>query len=327
MEQENVVKPFNAAKFTFLYLTHLVSLVFAAISFGMIIFQAINKFVHDPADFYSTMFQQELLKFGIAALLVFAPVYFVVSRFIFKALFTGEIKRDSSLRRWLTYLILFVSFLVFASYLVSFIINFLNGELTLKFIFKVITVLIIAATIFGFYFYDITRKETENKKDKVLKIFFISSLSAVIAVFIGAFFVADNPSLVRNRRLDDNIMNKFNSIDNCVNQYYQENKKLPEDLNQAGENCDFMIDKSLKDEVNGKAFEYRALDNKKYELCAEFRTSNKDLNKNDNGGYYSAPEMRSMIHDKGWQCLGRRITYEDSVKAIPVEKIQPVVVE
>jgi hypothetical protein len=319
MEQEKSIKPFNAAKFTFLYLTHLVSLVFTAISFGVIIFQAINKFIDDPVGIYDASFQKEFLQFGIAALLVFAPVYFVVSRFIYKSLFDGEVKRDSSLRRWLTYLILFVSFLVFAGYLVGFIINFLNGELTLKFILKVITVLAIAATVFSFYFYDISRKEAEGKKDKVIKNYLIASLSAVIIVFIGSFFVADNPSFARNKRLDNNIIMKFNQIDSCVEQYYREKKEMPADLESIKNNCTYLLDKSLSDEVTKKAFEYKAKEGKKYELCAEFRTSNK--NEKDQNTYYYNPEMRSTSHDKGWQCLERKIMYEEPASTIPAEKI------
>lgn len=319
MEQENVIKPFNAAKFTFLYLTHLVSLIFMAISFGVIIFQAINKFIDDPINLYSSSFQEGILQFGIASLLVFAPVYFVVSKFIYKSLFNGEVKRDSALRRWLTYLILFVSFLVFAGYLVGFIISFLNGELTLKFLLKVITVLAIAATVFSFYFYDIARKETENKKDKIIKNYFIASLSAVIMVFVGSFFVADNPSFSRNKRLDDNVIGKFNQIDSCIEEYYREKKELPRDLESAKNNCTYLLDKSLADEVTKKAFEYKVKDGKKYELCADFRTSNKDK-KNDDPYYYNQ-EMKSTSHDKGWQCLERKIMYEEPASVIPSEKI------
>ncbi len=309
MDQNISSRPFNAAKFVFLYLTHLVSLVFMAISFGMIIFQAINKFIEDPVNLYSAFYQEDALRFGIAALLVFSPVYYVVSKFIYKALFNGEIKRDSGIRRWLTYLILFVSFLVFAGYLVGFIISFLSGELTIKFLLKVISVIVIAATVFSFYLYDIMRKETEGKKDKVVKIYFYATLAAVVIAFVGAFFVAGNPATTRAKKLDDDILQKFNNIDNCVDQYYREKKVMPQNIDEIKNDCSYLLDESLKDKVTGKAFEYRLKEGKAYELCAEFRSSNKNEQPKP---YYSAPDMKSNIHDSGWQCLERKVYYVDT---------------
>lgn len=312
-------KPVNAAKFVFLYLVHLISLVFTAISFSMIIYQAINKFVKDPVDLYSAMFQSDAAKFGIAALLVFAPIFYVVGRYINKALFEGEVVRDSAIRRWLTYLILFVSFLIFAGYLVAFVISFLNGELTLKFGLKVVTVLAVASTIFSFYFYDIKRKETKGVKDKVFKVYFIATLAAIIVVFVGAFFVIDNPMQTRAKNLDNDITNKFYTIDNCVDLYYREKKEMPKSMEDIKSNCTYMLDDVTKDKVTGKAFEYQLKDGLKYNLCAEFRTSNKN-DKNNGQPYYSAPDNKSMLHDAGWQCLERKVFYDaTAVPGVPIK--------
>ncbi|MFA5248071.1 MAG: DUF5671 domain-containing protein [Patescibacteria group bacterium] len=304
-------RPYNAAKYVFFYLTHLVSLIFMAISFGTIIFQAINRKISDPINLYSAFYQEGAMKFGIAALFVFAPVYYIVSHFILKAVRQGEIKRDSGIRRWLTYLILFVSFLVFAGYLVAFIISFLNGELTLKFILKVITVMIIAAAVFSFYFYDIMRKKTEGEKSRVIKIYFLSTAIAVAIVFVGSFFVIDNPTQMRAKKLDNEVTTKFYTIDNCVDQYYREKKTMPLNMDEIKANCDYFLDDVAIDKESGKAFEYRLKQDKTYELCAQFRVSNKD-DKNNNQPAYTSPENKSMLHDSGWQCLERKIYYADT---------------
>lgn len=305
-------KPVNAAKFVFLYLVHLISLVFVAVSFGMIIYQAINKFIKDPVNLYSAMFQPDAIKFGVAAILVFTPIFFIVGKYIGKALFEGEVTRDSAIRRWLTYLILFVSFLIFAGYLVAFVISFLNGELTLKFALKIATVLTIASTIFSFYFYDIKRKETKGVVDKVTKIYFIATLSAIVLVFVGAFFVIDNPMETRAKNLDNDITNKFYTIDQCVDQYYREKKELPKTMEDIKTNCSYLLDDTLKDKVTGKAFEYQQKDGLKYALCAEFRVSNKD-EAAINQPYYSGPESKTVLHDAGWQCLERKVYYDATV--------------
>jgi uncharacterized membrane-anchored protein len=86
---------------------------------------------------------------------------------------TGELKKDSDVRRWLTYFILFISSVVVIGSLIRILNNFLDGALTINFVLKALTVLSIAALIFGFYFYDIKRKEFETNKAN--KIFFIVS--------------------------------------------------------------------------------------------------------------------------------------------------------
>lgn len=323
MDQNQAVvapKSVNVAKFVFLYLVHLISLVFTAISFAMIIFQAINKFIKDPVTLYSANFQSDAIKFGVAALLVFSPIYYVVSKYLYQAIFNGEVKRDSAIRRWLTYLILFVSFLIFAGYLVALVISFLNGELTLKFALKIFSVLIIAATVFNFYFYDIKRKETAGVKDKVFKTYFIATLAAIVIVFVGSFFVIDNPMQTRAKNLDNDITNKFYTIDNCVDQYYREKKAMPKTMEDIKDNCLYMLDDVTKDKVTGRAFAYQPKDGLKYELCAEFRTSNKADAVPNNQPYYSAPDNKTMLHDAGWQCLERKVFYDaTAAPGVPVE--------
>jgi hypothetical protein len=313
MEQQiqSTPRPFNAAKFVFFYLTHLVSLVFMSVAFGTIIFQAINKKISDPLNLYSAIYNSGFMKFGIAALLVFTPIFYIVSRFIFKAVRQGEIKRDSGIRRWLTYLILFVSFLVFAGYLTSFVFNFLDGELTLKFILKTITVLAIAATIFSFYFYDISRKQTEGRVSKVVRIYFFSTLFAIIVVFIGSFFVVDNPFLERAKKMDDDILNKFNTIDNCVEIYYKENKIMPESMEEIKSECPYISEKAIVDENTGKFFEYHLKQDRTYELCAEFYASNRDEEDSRRNYVYYSSDSESFLHDAGWQCLERKIYSSD----------------
>ncbi len=309
MEQEiqAAPRPFNAAKFVFFYLTHLVSLVFIAVAFGTIIFQTINKKIPDSLNLYSAVYNSTLMKFGIAALLVFAPIFYIVNRFIFRAVRQGEIKRDSGIRRWLTYLILFVSFLVFAGYLTSFVFNFLDGELTLKFVLKTITVLVIAATIFSFYFYDISRKQTEGQRSLVVRIYFFSTLFAITIVFIGSFFVADNPFLERAKKMDEDILNKFNTIDNCVEMYYAENEIMPGNMEEIKSECPYISEKAIVDENTGKFFGYHLKQDRTYELCAEFHASNRDEEGNLRNYIYYSSDSESFLHDAGWQCLERKI--------------------
>jgi hypothetical protein len=291
----------NAAKFVFLYLLHLVSLGFMTVSFGNVIFQIINKFIPDIAAPYIEN------KFAISALLVSIPIFYGVSWILQQSLFKGELKKDSGVRRWLTYLILFVSFLIFFGWLIYFVNNFLNGEISLKFILKTITVLVIAAAVFGFYFYDIRRQAVENIQDKFLKIFFIASLALVVAVFFASFFTVESPAVARDRKLDDAVINNFYTIDSCADQYYRETQKLPDSFGAMMSDCSYLTADLLKDSQTGQAFVYNVTGTTTYEICANFRTSNIGKANNPGVSYPAGIGTNSSSHASGYQCLKRQV--------------------
>jgi len=304
MEQNNVVAApkSNAAKFVFFYLLHLVALGFMTVSAGNVIFQIINKFIPDVAAPYVEN------KFAISALLVSIPIFYVVSYLIQKSLLKGELKKDSGVRRWLTYLILFVSFLIFFGWLIYFVNSFLNGEISVKFILKTITVLAIAASVFGFYLYDIRREAVENIKDKFLKIFFITSLIVVVAVFIASFFTVESPAVARDRKLDDAVINNFYLINQCADSYNSQMQKLPADFAVMQANCPYITADILKDGQTGAAFNYSITGTTTYQICANFRTSNIGQANNPAGVYPVGAGVNSTLHNAGQQCLNWQVT-------------------
>lgn len=292
----------NAAKFTFFYLLSLISLIFTALPAGMIIFQVINKYVSDPLANFQSDFSLGALKFAISALLVAAPVYYLISRQINSALFKGDLDKDSGLRKWLTYFILLVSSLIVIGSLIGVVNSFLNGELTGKFILKMLTTIIIPAFVFSYYFYDIKRETLINSKDKNISRFFFGSLAFVILAFAAGLLSVESPRLTRDRLADDKIINNFYSVESAINEYYRINSKLPADLATLQKSQDIQgkgFEPITKDTVSGKDFGYEIASSTAYRLCAEFRTSNANLN--NNSYIYNSPSGRR--HEQGWQCF------------------------
>lgn len=291
----------NTAKFAFFYLLSLVALVFMAVSTGMVAFQIINKYIHDVISQYSGRFSDEQLKFAISALIISTPIFYVLSSIIYKNLFRGKLGKDSGVRRWLTYFILLVSSVVMISWAIAIINGFLGGELTTKFILKALTALVIAAAIFSFYLYDIRRTEVVGKKSTVTRIYFIISLLVVLAAFVTSLFVVESPYATRNRKIDEEVIKNFSIIDNCVSQYYKEKEALPDDMDVAVSNCPYTFTERLENQIKDKEIEYRKGSDKNYQLCAHFKTSNKEDDKS-----YMEPPLKSNLHEAGWQCLDRK---------------------
>ena len=100
------------------------------------------------------------LGWSVASLIVAFPIFLYVTNLIGRAIKRDPSKRASKVRKWLTYITLFVAASVLIGDLTSLIFNFLGGELTLRFVFKVLTVGIIAGTIFGYYLWDLRKEES-----------------------------------------------------------------------------------------------------------------------------------------------------------------------
>ena len=311
----------NSAKFAFFYMLSLASLAFMSIASGMIIFQIINKNIVDVLEQIQGKYSPDQLKFAISALIISAPIFYITMSRIYKSLFSGELRKDSEIRKWLTYFILLVSSIVMIGWLIATINSFLDGELTTKFILKSITAIAIAATIFTFYFYDIKREIEIGKKDKIISIYFYASLAAVIAIFIASLFFVESPTETRNRKFDNAILNKFNQIDNAINSYGYENAKLPESLDELAIEFSYLTEKDLTDPITKKKFEYKIVSEDSYELCAEFIMSNKD-DENDRYDYHK----KRWPHDSGYQCLKQRVR-EINADRIIKEPPMPVLID
>ena len=65
------------------------------------------------------------------------------------------------MRRWLTYLTLLLAVTVLVCDLIALVHSLLGGDLTLRFVLKVLVVGAIAGGIFGFYLADLRREERE----------------------------------------------------------------------------------------------------------------------------------------------------------------------
>jgi len=312
----------NSSKYAFFYMLSLVALIFSSISIGMIAFQIINKSFTDPLNLFQGRFSSGALRFAISALVIAAPIYFVTMRQIFKSMASGLLGKDSEVRKWLTYFILFVSTVVMIGWLIATLNNFLNGELTVKFILKAATSIIISGIIFSFYFYDIRRKEAVGK-DIILQAYFYGALALVIVSLVASFFFIESPAKVRARNHDRQILANLSQIDDAVNVYYNKEKAVPEKLEDLFKDQSrqiFITEDALKDPANGKFFDYKKLAANSYEICATFNLSNKESEKDDSEIIDPFLEER-WAHESGFQCFTKKAELLDS-QGSPIKPIE-----
>lgn len=153
-------RPYLSAREAFMYLLTFLTLYISAISFGTMLFQFINRWLPDIVP-YGQYYDGtvEAIRWSASALLIAYPLFLTMSWLLRREILRDPDKRASKIRKWLTYITLFVAAGVIIGDLITLVFNMLGGELTLRFILKVLTVGGIAGVIFGYYLWDLRKEE------------------------------------------------------------------------------------------------------------------------------------------------------------------------
>ncbi len=154
-------KPYLIAREAFVYLVLFSTLYVSAFNLGGLFFQLINRAFPDPAIDPALALQasREAIRWAISLLVVAFPVFVFVSWTNERAVRRDPSQRLSKVRRWLTYLTLFVAASILIGDVTSIVYNFLGGELTTRFLLKVLTVGAIAGAVFGHFRRDLRKEE------------------------------------------------------------------------------------------------------------------------------------------------------------------------
>lgn len=153
-------RPYLDAREAFLYLILFSTLYMSAYHLGDLLFDIINAAFPDPADRVELMaYRRVSMRWSISWLIVAFPVFLYMSRLVGRDIAADPNKRHSKVRRWLTYLTLFIASGAIIGDVVALVYNLLGGEITVRFLLKVLVVAFIAGSVFWYYLTDIRREE------------------------------------------------------------------------------------------------------------------------------------------------------------------------
>lgn len=153
-------RPYLNAREAFLYLVLFMTLYISAFSFGTLIFQFINRWLPDVLQGgYMDTSISDAIRMSTSSLIIAFPVFYYISWILHTASQRDPDKRGSKIRKWLTYITLFITAGVIIGDSITLVYNLLGGELTLRFTLKVLTIGAIAGTIFGYYLWDLRKEE------------------------------------------------------------------------------------------------------------------------------------------------------------------------
>jgi hypothetical protein len=147
-----------SARDAFFYLVLFATLYYSAFHLGSLLFDLVNRAFPDPAQpIYETL--GSTMRWSVASVIITFPVFVLVARHLAREVERQPIKRLSPVRRWLTYLTLFLAAIVLICDVTTLVYNVLGGELSMRFALKVLVVGALAGSVFGYYLRDLRREE------------------------------------------------------------------------------------------------------------------------------------------------------------------------
>src|SRR3989344_2483110 len=132
----------TTAKDFFMHLGAIVALYAVAIAFINLVFSVVNE-AYPAVNSYSYYYSPQI-SMPVATLIILFPLFLFLSFVTYKSFEAAPLKKERGVRRWLTYITLFVAGIVFAGALVYVLFKFLDGQdFTAAFLWKALTVLIV----------------------------------------------------------------------------------------------------------------------------------------------------------------------------------------
>lgn len=302
-------KPKTTPKDFFLYLSAFATLYVSAISLIGLLFAIVNRVFPDTLSGYYGDLYSGGMRFAIASLVVVFPIYLFLASYINRHLRAHPEKRELGVRKWLSYVTLFLTGAAVVTDLVVLLNYFLGGEITARFAFKVLSVLVVAGAVFWYHLYDLRKTFASDMPDRSR---LIVSLACVLVFgsIIGGFALVGSPMKARDLRFDDRRVSDLTSVQWQIVNFWQQKGELPaslDGLNDAISGYAVPVDPQT-----GEAYSYQKTGDLSFRLCAEFALSSDESlsgRRESSIAYPSGFDSRNAnwSHEAGEHCFDRTI--------------------
>lgn len=269
MQQSNNHK-LNISYF-FLSLGVLVSLVTSVVSFLNLVFAVLEKKIPDVLNsFYQygyNSYSFENARSALATLLIAFPVLCVLTYFWNKKKEKDLLEYDKVVKNWMVYVLIFLAVLVVLIDLIVLVRYFVSGEITLRFVLKVLSVLLVAKIVVFIFLPEVLEIKFKKILQKGASIF---SIVFFVFIIVFSFSVIGSPKTQRNLRIDERRVSDLQSIQWQVISYWQQKEKLPENLKDLSSPLSGFYLPVDPEFQKGRVYEYNKKGDLSFELCAEF---------------------------------------------------------
>lgn len=291
----------------FLWAGAMIALYSSVFAFIALLFQYINYAYPDPLSYqyYSDPFSGSM-RFAMATLIVMVPVAILLMRYIRKDIQAVPAKEDLWIRRWVLVLTVFIAGFAAIGDLITLINYFLGGDITTRFVLKVIVLLLVAAGVFFHFLADLRGYWTANP-GRARAVAYATGI-VVLGAIISGFFIMGSPAQVRLYRFDSQKVSDLQSIQYQITNFYQQKEKLPANLDEL---ADPLSGWMMPKDPQGGTYRYEKTGNLSFKLCATFNAESQ----NPSQASIARPieygvEGENWQHESGEVCFDRTIDPE-----------------
>jgi hypothetical protein len=253
----------------FLYLVLFSALGISAGSLVQLLFTLIEWAFYDPSS--STFVYggwQSGVRWAIARLVIALPVFLLASYWAVRAIRTDPSQASSPVRRWLTYIAMFVAVGIIIADLVTLIAYLLSGETTVRFLLKVVTVALVAGGVLFHYLRDLQAERESPPRPSAARPILAAFLLASLLAAGGGLWLVGSPAEQATQRIDERRVQDLRTIAQAVDLHRDRHARLPPDL--ASLVIALGTQLPVADPETGRPYAYRVRDAQRFELCADF---------------------------------------------------------
>jgi len=293
----------EAAKDAFLYLLAFITLGIWAIQLGALLFGAIDRTFPNPAvDYSNAELSSRSMADELASVIVGFPLFLLVTWWIVRAVHRQPERLESPVRKWLTYIALVITASTMIGDVVTFLAYFLRGDLDVRFVLKVTTVLVIAGGVFAYYLDSLRPDRLSSARNRLFAI--VALVIVGFGVVVG-FTQIGSPALQRFESEDTRRLFDLSSLAQAAHLRWQTRGQrdfvLPATIQDLQAGAGPAV--GIVDPVSGRAYEYVPLQGAGYRLCATFSRSS------------PANIPAQWRHAAGYSCFA--LDARDNVQMVP----------
>jgi hypothetical protein len=297
----------------FLHLAATVALYAAVGSLINLAFSVINYFNPDTLAGY---FYSGSVAWPISMLIVLVPVLYLIEWLITRDIRETPKKKEMWIRRWRTYLTIFLAAILMIGDLITLLNVYLSGEISSRFVYKVIVIILVAGAVGKYYFFDLYEKYRYASFAKSFNAWF--GIVLVLAAIVAGFIAVGSPAKQRDLRFDNQRISDLTNIQWQIINHWQTKEAIPAtlaDLNDPLSGFSVPTDPETK-----AAYGYTRVASTTFSLCATFGQPSQDVKGRGSFGYgggvamdmayptyYPGIEGEQWDHEAGNACFERKI--------------------
>ena len=306
--------PRTTPKDFFLHLGATVALYVATGALINLWFSVINYYFPDQLAGY---FYTNSVAWPISMLIVLVPILYIIEWLIARDIRVTPEKATIWIRKWRIFLTLFLVVILIGGDLITLINTYLNGEITARLVWKVVTILLIGGAIGKYYFFSMYPQFRLASLARRVNFWF--GLLIVLAGIVVGFIAVGSPAKQRDLRFDSQRVSHLQSIQWRVIDYWRDKGELPKQINDINDPLSGFVIPTDPETDTPYIYNTQGLS---FQLCTTFSRASENIKGRGEyyggNGYYSTDMARPIAypgvrtnevwsHDAGRVCFDRTI--------------------